>query len=91
LLLSLQIGQTRVATDRGNQLVSRRGLGSREPMGVEPLLEVGLGPRRIQPVSGIGSRLAGALSSSLVVGSSLLENSVSRAGLRNYVIGVLVK
>lgn len=52
-------------------------------MGIEPLLEVRLGPGLVQPVTGVGSGLASLLGDSLVAGAGLLEEGITLAGLGN--------
>jgi hypothetical protein len=83
LLLGLEVRETRVAANRGNQLVTGSWLRGRDSMGIEPLLEVRLGPGVIKPVTRVGDRLTGLLSSGLIRGAGLLEESVTLAGLRN--------
>jgi hypothetical protein len=83
LALGLEVGEARVAADRGNQLVAGGGLRGREAVGVKPLLEIRLGPGRVQPVSRIGSGFSGLFSGSLVSLASLLEKSVTGTRLGN--------
>jgi hypothetical protein len=83
LLLGLEVSETRVAADSGNQLVTSGGLGSRDAMGVEPLLEVGLGPGVVKPVTGIVGSLANLLTDRLPVLTDLGDKGVTLAGLRN--------
>lgn len=84
LLLRLEVGKTRVAADRGNQLITGRGLRSRNAVGVEPLLEVGLGPGVVEPVSRIVGCLADLLANGLPVLADLGEEGVTLTGLGNY-------
>lgn len=84
LLLHAQIGKTRVAANRSDELVTSRRLGSGNAMGIKPLLEVGLGPRLIQPVARVGSSLTGLLSDGLIRAASLLEEGITLTGLGNY-------
>lgn len=83
LLLGLEIRETRVAADRGNQLVTGGWLRGRDSVSIEPLLEVRLGPGVIEPVARVGNRLTSLLSGGLIRGTGLLEEGVTLAGLRN--------
>jgi hypothetical protein len=81
LILSLEVGKTRVAANRGNELVATSGLRSRETIGVKPFLEVRLRPGRVQPVTRVLSGLSKLLGRGLVALASLLEDGVTLAGL----------
>lgn len=83
LALGLEVGETRVAADRGNQLIASGWLRGREAVGIEPLLEIRLRPGRVQPVSGIGSGFSSLFSSSLVRLTGLLKKSITGTRLRN--------
>jgi hypothetical protein len=52
-------------------------------MAVEELLEIRFRPSGIEPVTWVGSSLASLLGNGLVVGSNLLEKSVTLAWLGN--------
>lgn len=52
-------------------------------MGIEPLLQVRLGPGLIQPVTRVGGSLASLLSDGLIAGTGLLEEGITLAGLGN--------
>lgn len=83
LLETLKVGEAGVAADRGDQLVTGSGLRSGNTVGVEPLLEVGLGPGVVEPVARVGGSLADLLGNSIVVLANLGEESVTLAGLGN--------
>lgn len=102
LVLQSEVGEARVATNRGNQLVTLqiskrqsktsqisfkgfpyvRDLRGRDTIGIQPFLEVRLGPGVVEPVTRVRGGLAHLLRYGLVVGADLLENSVTSAGLR---------
>lgn len=84
LLLSLEVGEARVAADRGDQLVTRGRLRGRDSVGVEPFLEVRLGPGVVQPVARVVGGLANLLGNGVVVLADLGEESVALAGLGNW-------
>lgn len=90
-ILRLEVGETRVAADGGNELVARAGLRGGETVGVKPLLEIRLGPRLVQPVTGVGGSLASLLGNGLVVGSDLLQERVAGAGLRDCNEGLVLQ
>ena len=83
LLHGLEVGEARVAADRGDQLITSGGLRSGNAVGVEPLLEVRLGPGVVKPVAGVVGSLADLLGNGIVVLANLGEQSVTLAGLRN--------
>jgi len=82
-LLSLEVGNAGVAADGSNQLVTGGGLRSGDAVGVEPLLEVGLGPGVVEPVARVVGSLANLLSDRVIVLADLSQKSVALARLGN--------
>lgn len=81
--LQVQAGETRIAADGGNELVTGRGLGCGIAALVQPCLEVGVGPRLVEPIAGVGCGLGDLVGGGLVVLADALEKSVTLAGLGN--------
>jgi hypothetical protein len=81
--LEVQGSDTGVAADRGDELVTRRGLGCGNTTLVQPSLELGVGPSLVEPITGVGSGLRELVGGSLVVIADRCEKSVALAGLRN--------
>lgn len=55
--LEVQAGQARLAADVGNEAVTSGGLGNRVATFVKPSLQVGVGPRFVEPVTGVVNAL----------------------------------
>lgn len=81
--LGVHAGETRLAAEAGNERVAGSGLGNIVATLIEPGLNVRIGPRRVEPVTGVGSSLAELSSSGLVVLTDSLEERVALAGLGN--------
>ena len=72
----------RVAADGGNELVAGRRLRSRKSMFIEKFLQIGVGPRAIQPVARIGSIFTALLGNTIVVLTSCGQQRVTSTWLR---------
>lgn len=83
LLLSLEVGEARVAADGGDQLITSGGLRGGDSVGVEPLLQVRLCPGVVQPVARVVGCLANLLGNGVVVLANLGDEGVTLAGLGN--------
>lgn len=79
--LSPESGQARVAANRCNQLVTCRWLWNRNPVVVEPFLQVRLRPGLVDPIAGVRGLLLSLLGRRLVVRADCLEVLVTLAGL----------
>jgi hypothetical protein len=79
--LGVQAGKAGLATERGDKRVTAGGLGGGVATLVEPGLDVRVRPRRVEPVTGVGSGLAKLGSGRLVVFADGLEERVALAGL----------
>jgi hypothetical protein len=77
-----------VAADRRDQLVASAGLRHGNAALIEPGLEVGVRPGLVEPVTRVGSGLAGLVGNGLVVGAGSLEERVAAA--RGWVGDVVV-
>lgn len=82
LLLSLLGGDIGVAAERRDELVAVAGLRDGDTALVEPRLQVGVGPLRVEPVTRVGSGLAGLVRRRLVVAAGGVEERIAGAGRR---------
>jgi hypothetical protein len=81
--LGVQAGEAGLAAERRNKGVTVGGLRGGVATLVEPRLDVRVGPRRVEPVAGVGSGLAELCSGRLVVLADGFEERVALAGLGN--------
>lgn len=77
LVASLKVGNVCVAANAGNKLVALGTLGHGNAASVEPGLEVGVGPRVVEPIASVSNRLASLLSSRIVRLLGLLDQSLA--------------
>lgn len=80
LLVGLLSSNVRVTTDGSDQRVAVAGLRDGDAALVAPRLQVRVRPLRVEPVTGVGSGLAGLVRSGLVVGADSREERVASAG-----------
>lgn len=77
-----------IAAHAGDELVAVGWLRGWDAALIEPLLEVGVGPRLVEPVTWVGSGLANLVRDGLVVRSSSVQEriAVARRRVRNAVV-----
>jgi hypothetical protein len=79
--LRLLASKARLAADGSDHGIAGVGLRNVVATLVEPSLEVGVGPRRVEPVAGVVDGLLGLLGGGLVVVTDSGEERVTLAGL----------
>lgn len=67
-----------------NERVAGGGLGNVVSTLIKPSLEIRVGPRSVEPVTGVVDSLLCRLGSGLVVLTNSLQERVALAGLRNW-------
>ena len=81
--LGILTGNTGLAADAGDEAVTGGGLGNLVATLIEPGLQVRVGPRFVEPVTGVVCVFRDLVRSGLVVLTDSLEKGVTLAGLGN--------